>query len=452
MPLFLSADRRAETLSNLRLAGPLVLAQLTFMGFGVIDTLMAGRISATALAAIAVGHNVWLIPFMGFLGIFTAISPIVAQRVGAGQGSAQIGAFARQALVLAGVLGIVWVFVIRALARPVLEQLGLAAATVDLSVQYLYAESIAAFAFSLCFAQRNFIEGQGFSRPILFTGACGLAVKIVCNFAFVHGLWGAPELGVVGCGWGTVVSTAVMALIYALQLETLPRLRRMELYRALPRFTPEVLEVLRVGIPIAFIFMAEGSLFGVAALMMARFGESQVGAHQIAINVASVVFMVPMGLGMATTVRVGQAMGAGDAHAARRAGQAGMGLGLGFALFSAAAMGLAPGWIAGLYTQDLAVTPLAITFLRFAALFQLFDCLQVTASGALRGLKDTRVPMVITLFAYWAVGFPIAWGLAFKAGVGPAGIWCGFIGGLAAAALGLAARFLHKTRKLSSRA
>ncbi len=447
MKPFVTADQRAETLANLRLAGPLVLAQLSFMGFGVIDTLMAGHISPMALAAIAVGHNVWIIPFMGFLGIFTAISPIVAQRVGAGQGRAQIGGFARQALVLAAVLGVVWVLVIRLIARPVIELLGLPAETTDLSVQYIHAESISAFAFSLCFAQRNFIEGQGYSRPILFTGLCGLAVKVAGNFALVDGRFGAPLLGVVGCGWSTVVSTAVMAFIYAAQLEFLPRLRELRLYRQWPRFTPELLEVLRVGLPISFIFMAEGSLFGVAALMMARFGESQVAAHQIAINVASVVFMVPMGLGMATTVRVGQAAGAGRAAAARLAGQIGMGLGLCFALLSAATIGFVPEAIARLYTSDPVITPLALVFLRFAALFQLFDCLQVTASGALRGLKDTRGPMLVTLLAYWAVGFPMAWGLAYAAGIGPAGIWCGFIGGLAAAAFGLAGRFLYKTRQ-----
>lgn len=437
----LTAGARAEMRANLRLAGPLVLAQLSFMGFGVIDTLMAGHISPTALAAIGVGHNVWLIPFMGFLGLFTAISPIVAQRVGAGQPRVQIGGFARQVMVLAAVLGVAWVFVIRAMARPVLELLGLPEATTELSVQYINAESVAAFAFALCFAQRNVIEGQGFSRPILFTGVCGLVVKVLANVAFVDGRFGAPRLGVVGCGWGTVVSTAVMALVYAIQLETLPRLRELRVYRAWPRFTPGLLEIFRVGLPISFMFMAEGSLFGVAALMMARFGELPIAAHQVAINVASVVFMVPMGLGMATTVRVGQAAGAGHHAAARLAGHAGMALGLCFALLSAATIGLWPGAIASLYTSDPVITPYALVFLRCAALFQLFDCLQVTASGALRGLKDTRAPMAITLAAYWAVGFPIAWGLGFHTAIGPVGIWYGFIGGLAVAAGGLAARF-----------
>jgi MATE family multidrug resistance protein len=443
----LAPAQRAEAGANLRFAGPLVAAQLTFMGFGFIDTVMAGRISGAALAAVAVGHNIWIIPFIGFLGICAAISPIVAQRVGAGQPLSQIGAFARQTLVLAVGLGLIWYVLIRLCAPSVIRLLALAPDTAELSLRYLYAESASTLAFCLCFAQRNFIEGQGYSRPILFTGVCGLAVKVVFLFGFVQGRFGLPALGVVGCGWSTVVASSVMALVYALQLTHLPRIRALQVYgRGSWRPRADVLEVLRLGLPIACIFVAEGGLFGVSALLMARFGEVPVAAHQIAINFASVVFMVPLGLGMATTVRVGQAAGAGLGAAARLAGQTGMVLGLCFALFSAALMGLAPGWVMHLYTDDAAVAPQAQTFLRFAAFFQLFDCLQATANGALRGIKDTRLPMAITLAAYWLIGMPVAAGLAFGAGVGPIGIWWGFIAGLAAAAAGLSLRFLGKTK------
>jgi multidrug resistance protein, MATE family len=448
MKFSLPQGLRDEARANLRLAGPLIAAQITFMGMGVIDTMMAGRISGVALAAVAVGHAVWVIPFMGFLGVCAAISSIVAHRVGSGQAQAEIGAFARQSLVLAGVLGVLWLGLIRLTAQGVIAQLGLPEETAALSLRYLYAESTSAFAFCLCFAQRNFIEGQGYSRPILFTGLCGLAVKLVANLGFVHGRFGLPELGVVGCGWGTLAAASAMALVYAAQLSRLPRLRGMGVFgRGSWRPRSESLEVLRLGVPIAFILMAEAGLFGAGALLMARFGEVPVAAHQIALNFVSVVFMVPLGLGMATTVRVGHAAGAGLAAAVRLRGQAGMALGLCFALFSAALMGLKPEWITELYTQDPAIAPKAHTFLRFAALFQLFDCLQVTANGALRGIKDTRLPMVITLAAYWAIGMPVAAGLAFGAGMGPDGIWYGFIASLVAAAAGLSARFLSRTRQ-----
>jgi multidrug resistance protein, MATE family len=157
----ISPPLRAEAAASLRLAGPLIAAQISFMGMGVVDTLMAGRISGAALAAVAVGHNVWIIPFVGFMGICAAISPIVAQRVGAARPAAEIGAFARRALLLAAGLGAVWFVGLRLAAEPVIRRLGLPPETQELALAYLYAESVAAFAMTLCFAQRNVIEGMG---------------------------------------------------------------------------------------------------------------------------------------------------------------------------------------------------------------------------------------------------------------------------------------------------
>jgi multidrug resistance protein, MATE family len=407
---------------------------------------MAGRISGAALAAVAVGHNVWIIPFVGFMGICAAISPIVAQRVCAARPAAEIGAFARRALLLAAGLGAVWFVGLRLAAEPVIRRLGLPPETQELALAYLYAESVAAFAMTLCFAQRNVIEGMGRSRPILFTGLCGLAAKVIFNIGFVHGRWGLPELGVAGLGWSTVVAAVVMALVYAAQLRWLRPLRALE-YFATTRARPgEALEVLRLGLPIGGILVAEAGLFGVSALLMARFGEVPVAAHQVAINFASVVFMVPLGLAMATTVRVGQAAGAGLAGETHLRGRTGMLLGLCFALFSAALMGIWPEWITALYTEDARVAGQAQVFLRYAALFQLFDCLQATANGALRGVKDTRLPLAITLAAYWGVGMPVGYGLAFTAGVGPSALWWGLTLALFVAATGLSWRFLRLTR------
>lgn len=447
MRISLSPALRAEMLANLRLAGPLIAAQITFMAMGVVDTVMAGRISGEALAALAVGHNLWVILFVGFMGVCAAISPIVAQRAGAGQPLPQVGDFARQSFTLVLTLAVIWFVLIRLLARPVISRLGLPPATVDLGVAYVYAESVSVFAFCLCFAQRNTMEGLGRSRPILFTGICGLTVKVVFNFGFIHGLWGLPALGVVGCGWSTVVASAAMAAVYAAQLRLLPGFRALRLFAGgWPRPRAEVLEVLRLGLPIGCILVAEAGFFGVAGLLMARFGEVPVAASQIALNFATVAFMVPLGLAMATTVRVGQAAGARLPADVRLRGQTGMALGLCFALFSAALMGLKPDWITDLYTSETEVARQAQSFLRYAALFQLFDCLQATANGALRGIKDTRMPLAITLFAYWAIGMPLAYGLAFGAGLGPAPLWAGMIVALFVAAAGLSARFLQQTR------
>jgi MATE family multidrug resistance protein len=439
---------RAEAAATLRLALPLIAAQLIFMGFGVVDTIMAGRLGEQALAAIGVGFNIWMPIFVMFMGVCMAVSPIIAQRVGAGRAPETIGDFLRQALLVAMALGVVWILLIVAIARPLVAQLGLSVEAAQLAVNYLYVESGSAIFFCLCFTQRFAIEGLGDTRPVLVTGLTGFTVKLLVNAALVFGYFGAPRLGVVGAAWGTVAASVVMAATYALQLSRLRKFRELRVFAGSFRVTPEAFEMLRLGLSIGLILLAEAGLFGAAALLMARFGDTMVAAHLVAINFASVMFMVPLGLSLAVTVRVGQAAGADDSADARFRGTVGMRLSLGFALFSALLMGFFPDAIVALYTDDPRVSPVAALFLFYAALFQLFDCLQCTANGALRGIKDTRLPMAITLAAYWLVGMPVAYGLAFSAGYGPNALWWGLTAGLAAAAAGLSWRFLHKTKVL----
>ncbi len=431
-----------EASANLKLAAPIIAAQITFMGFGVADTLMAGRIGGVELAAIAVGANIWMQPFVFFMGLAMAVSPIVAQRLGGGQAPGVIGAFLRRALGLAVLQGLVWILAVRLAAPPVIARLGLEQATGQLALDYLLAESWGAPLFCLCFALRCAAEGSSVPSVILITGLCGLAAKILFNVLLLD------SFGVVGFGWSAVIAAATMVLAYLLQYAVWPRLRALHLFAREQTVTVhEALEVLRLGIPIGLILFAEVAFFGITALLMAHFGDAVVAAHQIAINFASVMFMVPLGVALATTVRVGNAAGAGEFSAVRLRGKTGMGLGLVFALFSAALMGLKPEWITALYVRDGAVASQAQTFLRLAALFQLADCLQATANGALRGLKDTRMPMLITLTAYWLAGMPFGYGLAFNLGYGPNALWWGFILGLLLAAAGLSWRFFHKTNQ-----
>ncbi|MEK6806424.1 MAG: MATE family efflux transporter [Pseudomonadota bacterium] len=431
-----------EVSTNLKLALPIIAAQLTFMGFGVADTVMAGRLGGQALAAIAVGANIWMQPFVFFMGLAMAISAIVSHRLGAGNAPGSIGTFLRSALGLALLQGLVWMLIVRLAAAPVIQMLALDHSTAQLALDYLLAESWSAPLFCICFALRNTIEGVGVTAAIFVTGLCGLAVKILFNHLLLD------EFGAVGFGWSAVIASVVMVAVYLTQYAVWPRLRALQLFeRASAVSTAQALEMLRLGLPIGLILLAEVAFFGITSLLMARFGAEAVAAHQIAINFASIMFMVPLGVALATTVRVGHAAGAGAFGAALLRGKTGMGLGLVFALFSAALMGLKPEWITALYIEDGAVAAQAQTFLRFAALFQLADCLQATANGALRGLKDTRMPMLITLTAYWLIGMPFAYSLAFHFGYGPNALWWGFILGLALAGAGLSWRFLHKTKR-----
>ena len=447
MQILFSPEWRAEARVNLRLALPLVVAQLLFISMGTVDTIIAGRLGAAPLAAVAVGTNLWFMRFVLFWGLFMAVSPIVAQRLGAGRPAAEAGVFLRGVLVLAAVLGVGWMLAVLAITNPVLDLLQLEPVTRGYAHDYLRAIAPGAPGFALFFALRNGAEGFGQTRATLWAGLIGALVNGFLAYGLANGRWGFPALGPMGCGVATAVSGVVMVLAFAVLYRWHPKLAALELFRA-GGWKPDAqtAEVLRLGGPIALIITAEAWLFLIGALLMARFGTDAVAAHQIAINFASITFMVPMSIGMATTVRVGYAAGAGEAAAVRLRGITGISMGACFALVSASIMALLPQLVVALYTDAQGVAPLAIGFLYLAAVFQIADCIQATANGALRGVKDTRVPMLITVSAYWLVGLPLAVALAFNTTLGPSGIWLGFIAGLACAAAGLSARFLHETK------
>ena len=450
---FISPAFRAEVHANLRLALPLIAAQLAAVGMGTIDNFYAGRIGPQALAAVGVAvqaYNVFLIFFMGLL---MACSPITAQMFGARRPAAEIGQFLRRSRRFALAVGLCWTVSINLAGPPVLRRLGLPAATAEEAVGFLHWLSIAGIGTSLWFSLRFGAEGLGQVWPIVLAGTTGLAANALFGWLFVFGHLGLPRLGIKGLGLATSLATAVMAGMLALQYRLLPSLRIYAVPRALRMLPGEgAPDILRLGLPIALIVTAEGGLFVLTGLLMARFGEAVVASYLVAINFASLAFMIPLGVGMATTVRVGQAMGAGEVAAARARGFVGIRLGGLNSASNAAIMLLFTAPLIALITEDPGVAAQAGTFLWLAAAFQLFDGLQAAANGALRGLKDTRVPVLITLASYWGIGLPVAWLLAFGLGLGPDGLWWGLTAGLGMAALGLSLRFHYKSRKTLRRA
>jgi MATE family multidrug resistance protein len=442
---------RNEARENLRLALPLVAAQISFVAMGAVDAMMAGQLGPTALASVAVGTNVWFLLFGAFMGLFMAISPIVAHRVGAKQPPAEIGRFIRGSLVFAILAGLLWFGLLHALMRPLLTVLRVDPAIHDGALAYLRVISFATVPFCLCFALRDAAEGCGQTRAPAYVGLSGLATNAVANYVLIYGHLGFPALGAVGTAWGTLFASIVMFVVYLSLYRILPGLRSLQVLRpGWPRLERQTLEVLRLGLPLAAIVVAESWLFSAGALMVAHFGAETVAAHQVAINFAAMMFMVPLSIGMATTIRVGHAMGAGDRPLAALGGRTGILLGASFALLSATLMVLFPQWIVGVYSDAPEVVERASHFLMFAAVFQIFDCVQATSNGALRGLKDTRAPMAITVAAYWLVGMPLAAWLTLRTPIGASGIWIGFIAGLGVAALGLSLRFLRRTRRFDN--
>ena len=439
---------RREVHATLVLAVPLVLVQLSQMAMSFIDVVMVGRLGTEALAAAVLGSTVFFTLALVCVGVILSVTPTVSQAVGAGD-EATVGRAARQGLWLATFLGVPFVVALGH-AEPALLATGQDPEVSALAADYLRAIRWG-FVPNLWFtALRGLCEGLSRPRPILAVTLLGVGVNVVGNTALMFGRWGFPALGLEGTGWSSAVVMLAMFVALGLYVRLSPALRRYRVFAGLRRPDVGMLGALfALGWPIGVGFGLEAGLFTAATLVMGQFGQTALAAHQVALNAASVAFMVPLGIGMAGGVRVGQAAGAGDVRGAARAGWTAVGLGGAFMALSALLFWLRPGAVVWLYAgrdPDPAVADLAVALLGVAAVFQLVDGVQAAAAGALRGLKDTRVPMWIGAVSYWGLGLSLGAGLGLYGGAGPRGLWWGLTLGLAAAAVLLTARFWRLTR------
>jgi len=391
MPFPSSSSSETRTTRMLReiratwlLALPIVLGQLSSVGMGVLDTVLAGRHGQTTLAAVAIGSAVWSIVLLVLIGVLMAVPPAVSQLNGAMR-RAEIGAIFRQALWLALALGLGLFVLVHVGSSWLLTAMRIPAEVESGALAFLHAIAWGspAMAFYLCF--RYLSEGVAWSPPTMLFGFAGLALLLPLGYALMFGAWGLPELGAAGLGWATTTILWVQAAGFAAYLRYAPRYADLQLFARFdpPRRAP-IAELLRIGLPMGVTVFFEGALFVATALVIGRLGTLPIAAHQIAINLATVAFMLPLGLAMATTVRVGHAAGAGDASAVRRAAGAGYAIVLITQTGSAALMVFCAGWLARLYTSDPAVIALASTLLAYAAAFQYPDGIQALSNGVLR--------------------------------------------------------------------
>ncbi|WP_439888710.1 MATE family efflux transporter [Pseudomonas sp. MBLB4123] len=441
---------RTELRSLLILATPIIIAQLAHTAMGFVDTVMAGRVGPRDLAAVALGNSIWVPVFLLMTGVLLATTPKVAQRFGAGQ-QAAIGPLVRQALWLALAVGgaaaaALWN------AEVVLHWMDVEPALVGPAMAYLRAVACGFPAVALYHVLRCFSDGLGHTRPSMVLGIIGLLLNIPLNYIFIYGKLGLPAMGGVGCGWATALVMGFMLLGMLWWVKWAPYYRPSELFGRFERPQwPVIRRLLAIGLPIGIAVFAESSIFAVIALLIGGLGATVVAGHQIALNFSSLVFMIPYSLGMAVTVRVGQALGRDDPRGARFAAGVGMASALAYACLSASLILLLREPIVGIYSPDPAVIALAAGLIVYAALFQLSDAVQVTAAGALRGYQDTRVTMLLTLFAYWGIGLPIGYALGLTDWLGtpsgPRGLWQGLVVGLTCAAVMLALRLSRSARR-----
>lgn len=442
----------AESRALLKLGIPLIATQLAQMAVMTTDTLMIGRLGALPLAAAALGFTYYVFGWLIAAGPIMAVSPIIAQAIGRDPNDVRsVRHAARMSLWAILIMGAP-IFVYYAAATDILRALGQSEATVALAAPYIHALG-PGLVFALGYmALRNFLAALGHTRMPLLISAFLVLLNGALNFALIYGKFGLPRLELFGAGIGTSIANATsFALLLAFVLFA-PAFRRYEILARFWRPDWEKLkELFRIGVPIAITMAFEITLFQAGALFMGIIGEADLAANQIAMNVASVTFMVPLGLAMAGTVRVGLAAGARDLAGVRRAAGATVGLGVAFmALAGIAIVALRP-QIAALYldgarAENGPVIALAVQFLLYAALFQVFDAAQVTGAHALRGLKDTRVPAVLAGVSYWLIGLPAILLFAFALNLGGVGVWIGYLAGLIAAASLMLARLHRLTR------
>ncbi len=438
------------------LAWPILIGQLAYVGMAVVEVAMAGHASAQDLAGVSLGVSIWNMLIISIMGVMMSINPVVAHQVGAGD-LTQVPHVVRQALWKALGIGLLGT-VAANLAALLFDQMALEPYVHDLAVSFVQVTSLAIPLFACYRVLYGYSTSINQTKPLMVIALLSLLLNIVVNWTLVFGNLGFPRLGGLGCAWATLATVTfnLLALLWWMHHSSA--------YRASwpfshfePPHWPQIKTLLKLGLPIGITYFAETSAFSLIALLIAKFGSTQMAAHQIALNFTSLVFMVPLSLGLALLTRVGQSLGAGDPVLARYQAWVGVAVGLGFAVVSAVLMALFSQEIAKAYTSDPAVIALTVQLLFLAAVFQLSDATQVVSACAIRGYKVTRSPMVIQLTAFWVFSLPLGYCLGLAPSWMPwtpaqpmaaQGFWISLIVGLTIAALGLTAllRLVAKSR------
>ena len=423
--------RREDVVALLRLAVPVVVVQVGIMFMGTVDTLMVGRLSPTALAAVAIGNLYSVIGIFFGQGVLLALDPLINQAHGAGDRTVVIRAFQR-ALLLALIIAIP-ITLYHLFAGPILTALRQPADVIPLADAYdrwLVPGVLPFLAFGVL---RGTMQAFHRLRPVVITIVIANLTNALLNWVFIYGHFGSPALGVAGSALATTLSRWLMVLmLLGLARDDFAPLFRP--WHAEAHDRAALIRMLKIGVPIALQYELEIACFGGVAFLAGAMGTIQVASHQIAINLAALTYMVPLGVSAAATVLVGSAVGAGQPDEVRRRAETSIGVGAGFMALTALLFVTLPGFLAALYTNDRAVLALATVLIPLAGIFQVFDGVQVVAIGVLRGLADTKTPFIISLVGYWLIGMPVGVVLAYVFNRGVAGLWWGLVIGLGAVA------------------
>lgn len=437
-----------EARQTLALAFPIMVGQISQMLVGLVDSAMVGRVGTRPLAASAFALNVSAIFVVFGIGLMMSLSVRVAQARGAQDENAITSAL-RHGLMLSVLVGAVMSALMIGLSF-FLDRFGQSPDVAREARPFFQLIGVSTLPVVVALAVKQFSEAMDHPWPPMLLLLLSVPLTAFFNWLLIPGNWGFPAMGLVGAGWATLLARVISMLLLLTFLFREPRFRAI-----LPRRwrgdwrRAQFASLLIIGLPSAFHLSIEVAAFSMGAIMVGWIGEAPLAAHQIALSCAATTFMLPLGLGMATTIRVGNALGAREWARVRLIGITSALIGTLFMLCTATLFLLAGRAIAGIFVSDSVVVILAAQLLVVAAIFQIFDGLQVTIGGALRGLNDALVPMLLVLVAYWAIGLPVGYWLAFKNGLQARGIWFGFATGLGIVSLMLCARFAAKSRVAS---
>ena len=433
-----------ESRLTLKLALPLMIGQLSQMLLGVADTVMIGQLGVTELAALTFANSLFHVPFVFGIGVLTAVSVFTSNSRGAGDASGARGS-CRHGVYLATVLGLA-LFAISWLVSMRLGLFGQPSVVSERTTVYfriLMASMVPALA---SIALKNHADALNRPWPPFWIFLGGVVLNIVLNWVMIYGKLGCPALGFEGAAWATLIArTAILIamLFWLLRASGLQEWVPQRWFRR-PDFR-DIKRLLSIGVPASFQMLCEVSAFSVAGLLMGGFGPDAMAAHQIAITLAGTAFMIPLGLSMALTVRIGEALGAEEPERFRRIAVSGWLLVTCFGVLGASCFLLLGRWMASLFISVSAVIDLTAALLVIVGIFQLVDGLQVASSAMLRGLRDARVPAVIGFVSYWIVGLPVSAWLGFGLHLGARGVWWGLAAGLFAACITLGPRLWKRS-------
>ena len=425
------------------LAAPILAAQLAQQFLAFTDTVMAGRVSATDLAGVAVGGSIWGPIFLFLYGVLLAITPIVAQLHGAGK-TAETGPLARRGIIVALPLVLIAILLLRN-AGFIFTRMEVDPQVAIISTNYLKAVSWGLPAIAMFFLLRNLSEGLGLVRPSMIIGLAGIPVNVAGNYVFIYGKLGLPAMGGVGCGWASALSLWFMCGCMLLTIWRIRQYNMTHFFDFAKQCGAEgAMQLIRLGLPIGFSMLVEASIFALIALFLSPLGALAVASHQITLNYSSMIFMIPLSISSAITIRVGHAIGKQHFDRARLAAKTGLLLNSSIALVTATLTLVFAENIAGIYTREPQVIAIAVGLLYLNALYQFSDAFQIGAAAALRGYKDTRVPLLMVVIAYWVIGLPFGYSLAMTdfwgVPLGAKGFWISLIIGLSIAAVLLGIR------------